>query len=392
MNMFRQIGLVTLMNIRSIPQRLASSCVVVVGIAGVVGVLVSVLAMSTSLTETMSNTGSADRLLVMRDGANFESASFLPADVVQTILNTPGIARTDEGEIVASREMVTAVNLARKSDGSTAGLSVRGISELGFRVRREIKLIEGDLFRSGLREVIVGRAAQAEFRGLEIGDEVGLHDSSWKVVGVFESGDIHESGLFTDTTTLLSAYQRTSVNTVVVVLDSGTQFDEFEAALTDNTTLSVDIVLETEYYQRASESITAVLFFVTNIVGAIMALGALFGALNTMYSAVSARGAEIATLRAMGFGASGVVASVLAEALLLSLVGALVGAAFSWLFFSGNMISVGGTLSSVVFELQVTPQLLGVGIVWACAVGFLGGLFPAIRAVRIPIASALRQL
>jgi putative ABC transport system permease protein len=391
MSSLRQIYLVTLMNLKSLPQRLGSSCVVVIGIAGVVGVLVSVLAISTSLAETMLNTARGDRVLVLADGARFEGGSFLPNAVVHTILAAHGIKRSADGKLAASAEMATAVNLPRNDDDSSAGVSVRGLAPAGLQMRPNIKLIQGRLYRSGIRELIVGLRAQQEFSGLEMGDVVGLQNSEWTVVGVFESGDLNESGLLTDATTLLSAYQRTSVNSVVVELEPDTSVEDFKTLLTDNSDLSVEVLTEADYYLRASENITQLLDIVSTVIGAVMAAGAVFGALNTMYSAISVRGVEIATLRAIGFGSSSVIVSVLVEALILALMGALLGAALAWLFFNGNLISMGGG-SSVVVKLEVTVALLGTGILWACAVGLVGGLFPAVRAARLPIAAALREL
>jgi putative ABC transport system permease protein len=393
MSVFTQIAAVTAMNLRSIPRRLGSSCVVVIGIAGVVGVLVAVLGMTQSLSRTLVDTGRTDRAIVLRSGANSEVASTLLVDAVLTIKDAPGIARTPEGDIAASAEMIVAVNLLRKEDGTRAGIMVRGVAPEAFVVRPEIKLVEGRLFRPGLREMIVGRGTHTEFQGVDVGSEIGLRDSQWTVVGVFESGgDAHESGVLVDAATLLSAYQRTAVNSMTVLLDSEAAFEDFKAALTTNPTLSVSVEREDAFYERQSENASNILTLVAYWVGGIMALGALFGALNTMYAAVSARTVEIATLRAIGFGAGGVVASVLAEALLLALFGGLIGAAIAWLLFSGNTISMGGGVSSLVIQMQVTSGLLGVGIVWACAVGFFGGLFPAVRAARLPVATALRAV
>lgn len=260
-------------------------------------------------------------------------------------------------------------------------------------VRPELQIVEGRGFTPGLRELIVGRSALAEFQGVAIGDEISLREGRWTVVGVFESGgDAHESSLMTDTPTLLSAYQRTAVNSVTVRLESAAAFDEFKAALTTNPTLSVSVERETDFYRRESAEAQQVFRLVGIAVGVFMGLGAIFAALNTMYSAVSARTREIATLRAIGFGAGGVVVSVLVEALILALLGALVGAAIAWLGFNGNTVALGGSVSSIVFKMQVTPVLLGTGIALACAVGFVGGLFPALRAARIPVATALRAV
>ncbi len=385
--MLKQIGLVTWMNLKSLPSRLGSSLVVVVGIAGVVGVLISVMAMSTGLQDTLINTGSGDRVIVMRDGANFEAASFLPVEVVQIITSTPGILKMGSG-VAASAEMVTSVNQNRKVDDTTVGVTVRGIDGDRISIRPDIKLIDGRMFQSGIREVIVGQVTQMSFKNLSIGDSMLIQNAPWEIVGVFKSGDSHESGMLTDATTLMSAHERSSANSVVLVLDAGVTPESFKDSLTNNTNLLLTVVTEKEYYEQAAGNLSQLLFIVTNVVAAIMALGALFGALNTMYSAVSSRSVEIATLRALGFGSTCVVVSVLTEALLLAIAGALLGAFLAWLFFAGDLVSV----SSIVFQLEVTPALLMTGVAWACGVGFIGGLFPAIRAARLPIVIALREM
>ena len=392
MTTLRQVAAISALNLRSIPQRLGPSLVVVIGIAGVVGVLVSVLTMAGSLTETVISTGDENRAIVLRNGSNYEMASLLDTAAVQTIMDAPGVARTVDGDPAASADFIVPINLTRKEDGALAALVVRGVSPQSFEVRPEIRLVAGRMFTPGLREVIVGRNAQLQIAGVELGDRVALRDSEWAVVGVYESGDAAESGMLTDLSTLLSTYQRTLVNSVTVLLETTASFEELKVALTTNPTLSVDVLREPEYFEQQSERIAQLMFFVTYVVTTIMAVGAFFAALNTMYSAVSTRSVEIATLRALGFGATGVVASVLTEVLLLAVIGGMLGATVAWLLFSGNVISLGGTLGSIVTELRVTPVLVGTGIAWACTVGLLGGLPPAIRAARLPVATALRAV
>jgi putative ABC transport system permease protein len=380
------------MGLRSVPARKASSSVIVIGIAGVVAVIISVFAMTSSLSQSVLAAGDPERAIVYRSGATSDIASTLLVDAVATIKDAPGIARAHDGQAAASAEFITAINLLRKEDGNRTGVSVRGVEPAAAAVRPEVKIVAGRMFEPGLRELIVGRGARAEIRGVEIGDEVALRDSRWTVVGVFESGNITESSLMADAATLLSAYQRTAVNSVTVRLTSESAFDELKNALTTNPTLSVTVERESDYYLRESEEAGQFFRLITTVVGGIMALGALFAALNTMYSAVSSRARDIATLRAIGFGSSGVVASVLLESILLAALGALLGAAIAWLLFNGNMVTLGGGTSSAVIEMRVTPVLLGVGMLWACAVGLIGGLFPAVRAARLPVATALRAI
>jgi len=386
--MLRQIAVVTVFGLGGIPRRLGSSIVVVVGIMAVVGVLVSVLTMARSLEGALLANGRADRAIVLRGGATSETQSMLPVDAAATIANAPGIARTTGGKPAATADLLVPVNLVRRSDHALAAVSVRGLSELA--VRPEIEITEGRAFAPGVRELVVGRAARATFDGLEVGNRVTLRDGEWSIVGVFGSGTSMESDMLTDSSTLTSAFARSGVNSVTVRLESPDAFDAFKAALTTNPALSVDVLREPDYYAAEAADLATLFFFVTYVVGAIMASGAVFGALNTMYSAVGARTIEIATLRALGFGATGVVISVLAEALLLALLGALIGAAIAWVMFAGNTISLGGTEGSLITRLTITWPTLRAAVLCACAVGLLGGLLPAIRAARLPVAHALR--
>jgi putative ABC transport system permease protein len=392
--MLRQIRAVTWMNLRSIPQRFGTSSVIVVGIAGVVAVLISVLAMATGFTRTVVATGRDDRAIVLRGGSDSELASTLAREATLTIMDAPGIRKDSAGKPIASAEAVVVVDMPRKSNDSGANVTIRGIGAAGMALRPETHLVAGRMFHRGLRELIVGSGAQAQFKGLDVGSHIALRGSDWTIVGAFESnGDSHESELLADGETVLSAYRRNLYQSVVVLLDSKDTFAAFKTSLTTNPQLSVDVLREHDYYAQQSQRMSAVLSFVAYVVGGIMAVGALFGALNTMYSAVSVRSREIATLRAIGFGASAVVLSVLIEAMLLSVIGALIGAGLSWVFFNGNVVStLGSNFTQVVFRLSVGPSLVVLGIVWACAIGLVGGLFPAIRAARLPVATALRAV
>jgi putative ABC transport system permease protein len=390
MSLLNQFAGVTAMNLRSVSQRPASASVIVIGIMGVVLVLISILALGTSLAESARSAGRADRALVLRAGTDKEAASSLFTDEVQTIMSAPGIATTAAGDPIATADIVTAVTLQKKKNSFRAGVVIRGMTERGRAVRPEIRIIEGRWFKPGLSELLVGRSAQAEFRGLGIGDKVRLRRGEWTVVGAFESGDALQGCLLTDAKTLMSAYRRVQFSSVTVRLKSPASFDAFKAALTTNPTLSVNPMREADYYSLRSANLSGPTYMVSFLIGGIMAVGALFGALNTMYTSVANRRVEIATLRALGFGGTCVVASILTEAMILAAVGGLVGAGIAWLLLSGNTFDLGNKEGSLVAQLRVTPALLGVGLVWACSVGFLGGLFPAIRAARMPVASALK--
>jgi putative ABC transport system permease protein len=394
MNMLRQIRAVTWMNLSSIPQRFGTSSVIVVGIAGVVAVLISVLAMATGFKRTIVATGRDDRAIVLRGGSDSELASTLSREATLTIMDAPGIRKDSAGKPIASAEAVVVVDMPKKSTDTGANVTIRGIGAAAMALRPEIHMVAGRMFQRGLRELIVGNGAQAQFKGLDVGSHIALRGSDWTIVGAFESnGDSHESELLADGETVLSAYRRNLYQSVVVLLESQDAFAAFKNSLTTNPQLSVAVMREHDYYAKQSQRMSNVLSFIAYVVGGIMAVGALFGALNTMYSAVSVRSREIATLRAIGFGASAVVLSVLIEAMLLSVVGALIGAGLAWIFFNGNVVStLGSNFTQVVFRLAVGPSLVVLGIVWACVIGLVGGLFPAIRAARLPVATALRAV
>jgi putative ABC transport system permease protein len=391
----RQMLAVTLLNLRNLPQRWGSSFVIIIGIAGVVAVLISVLALATGFRRTIDNSASEDRAIVLSRGAESEAGSGISRGALATIIDAPGIARTRQGKAIASAEILVTAPVARKSDGRDAYVTLRGVGPMCEQLRPEVRLIAGRMFAPAVHEIIVGRAAQSRFAGLELGDRVLLRGGEWTVVGVFESGsNSHESGLLADAETVLAAYQMKTFASLTVKLASPSSFDTFKDALTTNPTLEVDVKREPEYVATVAKGLHRLLNMLAYTVGGIMAVGALFAALNTMYSAVRARSTEIATLRAVGFGTSAVVASVFVEALLLALVGATLGATIAHTLFNGHAIStIGGTAqgSQLVYQLTITPQAMGGAIALAMMVGFLGSLFPAIRAARAPIATALRD-
>jgi putative ABC transport system permease protein len=394
MKMFRQIRAVTAMNFRSLPQRASTSLVIVIGIAGVVAVLVSVLAMSTGLIRTMENSGRDDRAIVMRNGSVAETSSALDRDSARLVADAAGMKRDARGEPILSAETMRILTLQKKEDGTEVYGLLRGVGPKLLEVRPELKITEGRMFRPAVTEVIVGKAARAQFKGMDIGDTINSRGATWTVVGVFETGgDAHESSLMTDAETLISIDQRGAFQSVTAFLESPAAFQAFRDSLQSNPSLAVEVVREREYYRQQSKTMSTIISVIAYVVGGIMAVGAVFAALNTMYSAVSARLQEIATLRALGFGPTAMVMSVLAEALVLALIGGLIGALIAWLFFNGNAVSTSaGGMGQMVFELTVSPQLMILGVVWACVIGLLGGLFPAVRAARLPVATALRAV
>ena len=394
MNALKQITSISAMNLRSVPQRLGTSLVIVVGIAGVVAVMLSVLAMATGVLQTIAETGRADRAIVLRGGSASELASAITRDQGLTILDAPGVKRDAAGEPIGSAETITLVDLPTQAGDSWANVTVRGVGPKLFQLRPETKLVAGRPFKPAVHELIVGTKAMSQFPSLQLGKRIKINTDEWEVVGVFTSGgDRHESEIYGDADTVMSAVRRNGYQPVTVLLESPGSFEAFKTALTTNPTLSVEVKRESEFFAEQSKPLARVLSIIAYVVGGIMAVGALFGALNTMYSAVSARGKEIATLRALGFGATPVVISVFVEAVALALLGGALGCVAAWLFFDGNVISTsGGGIAQLVFALTLTPGLIAVGVIWSFAIGLIGALFPAVRAARLPVATALRAV
>ena len=390
----RQTLSVTHVGLSTVTQRLGSSAVIVIGIAGVVGVLVAMLAMGDGFQATLQQTGSDDTAIVLRGGSQAELNSVLSRDNINTIEEAAGIAKDTNGKPIASAELVVVANLPKKSDPSVdANVPIRGIDDEAWQLRPKVKIIAGRRFKPGLRELVVGQGALRQFAGLELGKDLRLAGQTWTVVGVFASGDSYDSELWGDAKSVASAYRRgSSAESVTVRLTSPSALDQFKAALMSDPTLKVDVSTTREYFNKQSEQLTKVIRAVGITVGLIMAIGAIFGALNTMFAAVAARSREIATLRALGFRGVPVVVSILLETMLLALLGGILGALIVWLVFNGYTAStIGSNFSQVVFQFKVSPQLVWSGLKWALAIGFIGGLFPAVRAARLPVTTALRE-
>jgi putative ABC transport system permease protein len=386
---------VTNVGLSTLKQRLGSTAVIVVGIAGVVAVLVALLAMGEGLSATLQQTGSNDTAIVLRGGSQAETNSVLTRDNIAAIEQAPGIARDAQGKPVASAELVVVANVPKKSDPATdSNVQIRGVGEEAWSLRPEVRIVQGRKFKPGLRELDVGQAAQRQFVGLDVGKQLKLSGQEWTIVGVFASGDSHESELWGDSKSIAEAYRRgSSAESVSVRLTSPSAFDKFKASLMSDPTLKVDVSTTREYFNKQSEGLGKVIRVIGITIGVIMAIGAIFGALNTMYAAVATRAREIATLRAIGFRGLPVVVSVMLETMLLALIGGLIGALIVWLAFNGYTAStLGANFSQVVFQFKVSPALLWTGIKWALAIGFVGGLFPAARAARLPVTTALREL
>ena len=395
MNFIKQTIAVTMLNLRTIPRRLGSSGVAIIGIAGVVIVLVSVLSIAQGFSAAMEQTGSDNRALVMRSGADSEMTSGLAAPEVDIIKQAPGLRR-DGQNAVASAELFVIIDIPKIGTNSPANVPLRGIQPMAAAVREEFSIVEGRMFEFGTTEVVVGRGASVNFQGLTVGNTIVSGQNRFQVVGVFETdGSIAETEIWIDGRVLQGAYRRgNTYQTVLARLDSSDNFDQFRDWLTTNPQVNVQVRRETEYYAQQSRALNSLIRGVGFGIAVLMGIGAVFGAILTMYTAVSTRSREIATLRALGFNTTSVLVSVLAESLALAAIGGAIGGALAYVAFNGYQTSTMNfsTFSQVAFAFQVTPQLLGMGVTYALIMGLIGGLFPALRAARLPIPSALREL
>jgi putative ABC transport system permease protein len=395
LNWISQIVVVSALNLRTLRQRLSSSLVAIVGIAGVVAVFVAVLSMAEGFRQTMATTGSPDTAVVMRSGADSEMVSILSRDDVRIIGDAPGVRRNASGPMV-SGELFVIVDLPKRSTNTTANVPLRGVSATAFDVRRKVTLTSGRMFETGRNELIAGRSAAAQFGGVEVGRTLTFGQNVWTVVGIFDTGGtVSDSELWCDAAVLAPAYQRGSTyQTAYAKLESADAFATFKDSLTTDPRLNLKVMRETDYYAEQSQVLYTLITTLGTLIAGLMGVGAVFGAINTMYSAVAARTREIATLRALGFGAFPVVVSVLVESMALAAVGGGLGGVIAYAAFNGFETATINwqTFSQVGFAFAVTPALVMSGIVYALGMGFLGGLLPATRAARLPIVSALREL
>jgi putative ABC transport system permease protein len=382
-------------NIRSVRARWTSAIVAVAGIAGTVGVFVAMLSLANGFRATLVSSGSPDNALIVRGGATSEMTSGVGLDSVKIIQDAPGIARGPNGPLVTA-EAVLMAPIPLRSTGTDANVEVRGVSPNVLEIRKQVKIVEGRMFSPGLAEVIVGKNANTTYSGLTLGNTINLGTMQWKVVGIFDAGgSSFDSEVWGDPHLLTAAYNRpdTFFQSVTVHLTSPDSLKTLQDSLTTDPRLNVDVTREIDYYAKQSTRMTALIKTLGGFVAFVMAIGAVFGALNTMYSAVADRGREIATMRALGFGGPSVVFSFLLEALLISFVGGLLGCV-AVLRLNGMTTSTINfqTFSNLAFAFKITPGLLAEGIIFALVMGVLGGLFPAVRAARLPVATALREL
>jgi putative ABC transport system permease protein len=389
----RQALAITALSIRSIPERWAPSLVIVVGLAGVVAVFTALLAMSTGFESTLKATGRNDAAIILRGGSDAELNSAFDRDSTDLIKQEPGIATGADGKPLASAELMVIAELVRKDDVSHgANITLRGVEPAGFVLRPQLKIIAGRNFTPGLREMIVGQGVLKQFQGANVGNRVRMRGSEWTVVGTFASGDAHDSEMWTDINVARSTFGRIGSSSVLAALGGPEGFTRLKSAVAAEPRLSLDVLREQDYFSGQTKQFRQTIGLLAGVVTLIMALGAVFAALNSMYAAVAARGKEIATLRALGFGGLPVVVSVMTEALLLALVGGVAGALIAYVLFNNFSVStLGQNFTQVVFNFKVTPQLVARGLLIAIIIGMIGGLMPALRAARLPVTTSLRE-
>jgi len=394
LNWWTQVISVTQVSLKTIPERLGSSLSAILGIAGVVAVLVGVLSIAQGVRRMVDNSADDDNAIVLRSGANTEMMSGLSGDDADVIAEAPGIVR-DGDTALASSELFVIINLPKKSTGTDANVPLRGVVPAALEVRPSFDIVSGRMFDWGLNEVIVGVAAAVQFANLDVGDGIDVGGETWTVVGHFAAnGGISEGEIWSDAAVLQPAYRRgNSYQAVYARLESPAAFNQFKDALTEDPRVNVKVLRESEYHSGQASNVETLARLAGSLIALFMALGAAFGALNTMYTAVSARTREIATLRALGFGSGPVVISILLESFLLSLIGGLIGGGAAYLAFDGFKAATinFASFSQISFAFDVTPSLLVTGIILALMIGFFGGLFPAWRAARMPVATALRE-
>ena len=394
MSLLKQAASVTAMNLRSIAERRGTALVAVVGIAGVVAVLIGIFSINEGFRAVLELSGADDVAIVLRGGGTDEMTSGLSQQQTRIIGDAAGVLRKDDTP-VSSAELYVLVDVPLKSTGTPANVPLRGVGPQAASLRQGFHLLEGRMFTPGTNEVIVGRGAAQQFSGLTVGSQLRQGTSVWNVVGVFgDKGSVAESEIWSDAIVLQGAYNRgTSYQSTRVRLESAAALQTFKDALTSDPRVNVRVFTEREYYAQQARSLVALVTILGRTIAVLMGLAAVFGALNTMYSAVSSRAKEIATLRALGFGAFPVVTSVLVEALLLGLVGGAIGGLIAYVGFNGVRASTMNlsSFSQITFAFTVTPALLVQSLAYALVLGFVGGLMPSVRAARLPITIGLRD-
>ena len=383
-------------NLRSVINRWTSTLVALLSIAGTVAVFVVMLAMAQGFRATLVSSGSPQNAIVLRGGADAEMMSAILLDQVRVIADAPGVGRSSAGEPLVSAEVVVIGAFPLVSSGSDANAQIRGTSPLALDVRPDVRIAQGRFFQSGLTELVVGKNVPGTYKGFRLGSTVEFGGGRWTVVGVFDGGgSSFDSEIWCDARVLNQIYKRPEnvFQSVTVRLASPKSFKEFKDGVTTDPRLTVDVFRETEWYAEQSRMLAAIIKALGFLVAVVMAVGAVFAALNTMYSAVAARSSEIGTLKALGFGPGSIVLSFLSESLIIALAGGAVGcvAALPFNGFTAGTMNW-SSFSYLAFSFRVTPAIVGSGIIFALLMGVIGGLPPAVRAARLPVIVALREL
>lgn len=389
--MMRQLIAITTLGFRSIPERIGPTLVILVGLAGVVAVFTALLAMAEGFASTLESTGRQDVALVLRGGSSAELNSGLSRDQGTLIKQAPGVRQDASGRPLASGELIVIAELMKTGEKLGSNITVRGVEPAAFALRPQLRVVEGRSFQPGLRELIVGRGVARQFQGVGIGETLRMRGSDWAVVGIFESGDANESELWADVEVAQTSFNRLGFSAIRLQLNDAPAMQQVKDALSADPRLNVDVETEQQYYSGQTRQFRETIGMLAGVVTLIMALGATFAALNTMYAAVATRAREIATLRAIGFGGAPVVVAVMLESLVLALVGGLIGALLAFVLFNNMAVStLGANFTQVVFRFAVTPELVLNGLIIAIAIGMVGGFLPALRAARQPVTTALR--
>ena len=391
--MLSQIFAITGLNLRSVPARWGPSLVIIIGLAGVVAVFTALLAMAQGFQSTLQDAGRTDNAIVLRGGSGAELNSGFSGDNANLIKLGPGIRKGADGKPLASGELIVITELMKKGETvNGANVTLRGVEAPSFALRPQLKIVEGRRFTAGLREIIVGAGVSRLFDGVNVGQTIRMRGSDWKVVGRFQADDANDSELWADAGSAQSAFNRgNGFSAVRVGLDSPAALATLKAALTSDPRLTVEVLQERAYYSAQTKQFRTLISVLAGVVTFIMGLGAIFAALNTMYAAVAARTREIATLRAIGFGAFPVLVSVMIEAIVLAFIGGVIGAFIAWALFNNLSVStLGQSFTQVVFAFKVSAGLVGIGLLISLLIGFIGGLLPAIHAARMQVTTALR--
>jgi putative ABC transport system permease protein len=385
----RQLIAVAAFGLKSLPQRIGSSSVVILCVAVVVMVMLGVLSLSHSLSRAIEASGRPDRAVLISEGSQLENQSAIARTAIAAIEQLPGIRRNAKGKAVLSSEVLTFLPVRELKDGLRARVVVRGVGPEAGDLRPELVVTRGRMFNTGLNELIVGREARHRYKGFDIGDTVKLRNVPFTIVGVFETGgDVRESEVIGDARVLTSQWPTARYQSVTVQLTSSDLMNEFKTAAEKDPSIGVDALSEPEYAKRRATELTELLELVAYLVGTIMAAAASFSVANTLYTTVSVRRTEIATLRAIGFGSASVVVAILVESLILALIGAAIGVLLTTLAINGQQFDS----RAISTQLRIDSTLIGIGTAWACCIALVSAVAPAIHAARMPIARALREV